>query len=134
VRTKSSAARILSAVRYQHTTWTALRFPDSTAFSPAVPGTETCTVVEMMASYEHSFATLGMVDLMDRVERWDHGAACLTLAVEMIAVGISAVEVIAVGISAVEINISRCQCYVFGIATPPTTQLHLSCRRTTTTG
>ena len=32
-------------------------------------GTETCTVVEMMASFEHSFATLGMLELQDRVER-----------------------------------------------------------------
>lgn len=34
-------------------------------------GTETCTVVETMASYEHSFATLGTLELMDRIERTD---------------------------------------------------------------
>ena len=32
-------------------------------------GTETCTVVETMASYEHAFATLGELGLQDRVER-----------------------------------------------------------------
>ena len=34
-------------------------------------GTETCTVVEMLASYEQSFATLGQLELMDRIERLD---------------------------------------------------------------
>lgn len=29
----------------------------------------TAQVVEMMASFEHSFATLGMLELQDRVER-----------------------------------------------------------------
>jgi hypothetical protein len=32
-------------------------------------GTETCTVVEQMASLEHAFATFAMPRLMDRVER-----------------------------------------------------------------
>ena len=46
-------------------------------------GTETCTVVEMMASYEQSFATLGRLELMDRIERLAFNALPAALTADM---------------------------------------------------
>ena len=46
-------------------------------------GTETCTVVEHMASFEQAFATLGRLELMDRVERLAFNALPAALTADM---------------------------------------------------
>jgi len=46
-------------------------------------GTETCTVVETMASWEQTFATLGHLQLMDRVERLAFNALPAALTADM---------------------------------------------------
>lgn len=46
-------------------------------------GTETCTVVEHMASFEQAFATLGQPETMDRVERLAFNALPAALTADM---------------------------------------------------